>query len=660
MALPDEDNSNDKNPKEPLVSWILDKVELWRQYRDDNFKDKWDEYYRLWRGVWSPEDKTRQSERSRLIAPALQQAVETMVSELEEATFGRANWIDVSDDMDDQERQDIEQYRKRMLEEMKLHGVLKGISETFLNASLYGTGIAKVVVEEIETKQPINTQQLGINIPTVVTNKERVIKLYPVEPSQFIIDPIARNIEDAMGCAHETLVPIYSIVKKQIDGVYSDEVIVGPWADDGRIEASWRRGENKDNDTQNKVKIIEYHGLVPKKLLSKETDSSDYVSFSELAGEEKEESEETSVVLEAEMVEAIVVIANDYVLLKAEPNPYIMKDRCFIAYQHDTVPNRFWGRGVAEKGYNAQKALDAELRARIDALAFSTNPMMGINATTMPRGFNFKVSPGRSILTNGPPSESLLPINFNPPDPQTYRHAADMERMVSNATGAMDAAAPLVVNARNETASGMSMMMSAAIKRSKRTLSNIERFFLTPLVNKFLWRSIQFKPETYPSKDYKFVVNATMGIMAREYEQQQIVQLMNTTEPGSPAYFMLLRSFYNNSNSEDKESLVALTEQMLQNSMQPQQTEPPPPPTLGEQAQMAKVELDKAKAAADIKLQEKELELKEKELALKAKELELKEKELVADTAIRKEEVEVKKKQASAKKYDPKTKKLSD
>ena len=52
----------------------------------------------------------------------------------------------------------------------------------------------------------------------------------------------------------------------------------------------------------------------------------------------------------------MVVIGNDDVLLKAERSPYMMKDRPLVAYQDDTVPKRFWGRGVAEKGYNMQKA----------------------------------------------------------------------------------------------------------------------------------------------------------------------------------------------------------------------------------------------------------------------------------------------------------------
>ena len=89
-------------------------------------------------------------------------------------------------------------------------------------------------------------------------------------------------------------------------------------------------------------------------------------------------------------VEAIVVIANGGTLLKAEKNPYMMQDRPVVAFPWDIVPSRFWGRGVCEKGYNSQKALDAELRARIDALALTVHPMMAMDATRYLAGQSLK------------------------------------------------------------------------------------------------------------------------------------------------------------------------------------------------------------------------------------------------------------------------------
>ena len=80
------------------------RLEGWRTHREINYTAKWEEYYRLWRGIWDASDRLRNSERSRIIAPALQQAVESSVAELEEATFGRGKWFDLQDDMLDNDK----------------------------------------------------------------------------------------------------------------------------------------------------------------------------------------------------------------------------------------------------------------------------------------------------------------------------------------------------------------------------------------------------------------------------------------------------------------------------------------------------------------------------------------------------------------------------
>ena len=79
--------------QQSLSEWVITKCESWRDYYESNYEYRFEEYYRLWRGQWNPEDSQRASERSRIISPALQQAVESNVAELEEATFGRGKFL---------------------------------------------------------------------------------------------------------------------------------------------------------------------------------------------------------------------------------------------------------------------------------------------------------------------------------------------------------------------------------------------------------------------------------------------------------------------------------------------------------------------------------------------------------------------------------------
>ena len=333
------------------------------------------------------------------------------------------------------------------------------------------------------------------------------------------------------------------------DGIYTDMPLGSYDKGDFGYDDEFDSITNEDD----KVKICEYWGLVPKRFLNKNAtnDSFDYD--------------------DDELVEAVVTIANDDCVLRAEENPFLMHDRPFISYQNDRVPTKFWGRGIAEKGYNPQKALDAELRARIDALALTTHPMMGLDATRLPRGTKFDIRPGKTILTNGDPRSVLMPLNFGSLSQSTFTEAAELERMVQMGTGAMDSATSQSAQPRNGTASGMSMLQAASIKRQKRTLLNFQESFLIPLINKALWRRIQFDNQRYPAVDFKFKAYSSLGIMAKELESMQMIQLLSMTPQGSPAFYVILMSIFENSSLTNRSQLVDAINQMMQPNPEDQQ-----------------------------------------------------------------------------------------
>jgi hypothetical protein len=542
-----EDQPDDTQTNDPLAIWVMNQVNKWREHRDDNYLKRWAEYYRLWRGFWDPQDQNKEAERSRLIAPALQQAVDMTVSEMEEATFGRGAWFDVSDDYLDQEKEDVIKARDTLLCDFEEMDVPAAVSESYLNGALYGTGIAKIMMGRVREYEFTPEGQ------AVETMRFRVW-VEPIEPKNFVIDPGARTVDDALGCAHEIIVPRHKILQKQREGFYFNNY-VGAW--DGTEGNSFSEAGKvlvRENDKSDTVFITEYHGLVPRNLLDME--EPEVVMPGEVGDDEKYTEED------GEMVEAIVTIANKGILLRAVENPYMMKDRAIVAYPHDTVPGRFWGRGVSEKGYNPQKALDAELRARIDALAYLTYPTLGADATRLPRGLDLKIKPGRLFLTNGRPSEILEPIVFGNLNPATFEQSGDLERMVQMGTGAMDSATGTDSNPRNNTASGMSMIQGGFIKRSKRAMRNVETKFLDKIIQKSLWRYMEFDPERYP-KDFKFQVNSTMGIMAREFEQATLTQMLQVIPPESPIFPAVIKGIIENSASANKAELMGALKAMM-------------------------------------------------------------------------------------------------
>ena len=552
--------------EQSIESWVMTKCENWRDYYESNYEQSFEEYYRLWRGQWDPSDSQRASERSRIISPALQQAVESNVAELEEATFGRGKWFDIADDVADPQKQDALVLRKKLAEDFEACKIRKAVAECLINSAVFGTGIGEVVIEEIKEMAPATEPIMGGDLQAVGVNitDRVVVKLKPVLPQNFLIDPVATSVEDAYGVAVDEFVSRHSVEILQEQGVYREAMIESA-APDTDLEPDQDLTIYNDD----KVRLTKYYGLVPKELLEKED----------------VEVEEDSM-----YVEAIVVIANGGVLLKAEANPYMMNDRPVVAFPWDVVPGRFWGRGVCEKGYNSQKALDTELRARIDALSLTIHPMLAVDATRLPRGAKPEVRPGKMILTNGDPREVLQPFNFGQVSQITFGQAAALQQMVQQATGAVDSAGIAGQVNGEATAAGISMSLGAIIKRHKRTLINFQQSFLLPFVTKAAHRYMQFDPENYPVADYKFTATSTLGIIAREYEVTQLVQLLQTMKQDSPLYPVLMQSIIENMNLSNREELIAAMQQAGQPNPQAQQ--------MAMMAQQTQIELQQSQTNA--------------------------------------------------------------
>jgi hypothetical protein len=573
-----------------LVSFVVQHCDRWRDFRDQNYLEDWLEYERIFRGQWDAQDRTRESERSRIISPATQQAVETRHAEIMEAIFGNGEYFDIKDDVMDYNgnKMDIEAMRSMLREDLERHKIRKSVDQIELMAEIYGTGIGELVVKQ-ETEYVPATQPIPGSTQAAYGVEEKeyfCVKVNPVNPKNFLIDPNATSIEDAMGVAVEKFVSIHKVVEGMEKGIYR-KVDIGPSGNDDDLEVTQELVQYQDD----KVKILTYYGLVPREYLEELENNGD-----EVVDLFPESSTADSY---SDLVEAIIVIANDGLLLKAEANPYMMRDRPVVAYQDDTVPNRFWGRGTVEKAYNMQKAIDAQLRSHLDSLALTTAPMIAMDATRLPRGAKFEVKPGKAILTNGAPSEILFPFKFGETSQNNALAAQEFERMLLQATGTLDSQGLVSQATRDGGGQQMSMAMGAIIKKYKRTLTNFQEDFLVPLIKKAAFRYMQFDPERYPSVDMKFIPTATLGIMAREYEQQQLIGLLQTLGPDTPVLPIILKGIISNSSLSNRAEMEMALEQMSQPNPEAQQIAQMQT-QLGMQAQQAQIKSLEASAAKDV------------------------------------------------------------
>jgi hypothetical protein len=571
---------------DPLVEWVVGNVDKWRDWRNGQYQAKFDEYERLARGVWSPNEKLRESERSKIVTPALAEAVENGAAEIEEATFGRGvDYFDIEayDQALETAAQEpnpapvmpemgmndpnmgmgapgmlpappmpqkpmselialaVDKNRTSLKEDLGRTNFAASVAKCIFNSGLFGLGIGEIVTKTIKIKTP--------KMPVATTTELKIGTLRSISPRNFVYDPLMEHIDDGLGCAIEENMSKHVVQMAMNDGTFrkikEEHLATGQ----GDPTLSGDQISGTAPDLENTVHAIRYFGLVPERLLFPKDPEENVVSLYE---DDKPAEED-----DGKYCEALVVILNKQSCVKAVKNPFMMNDRPIVLFPWDVVPGRLNGRGLCEKGAHPQKVLDAEVRARLDALAWVTAPMMAMDANRMPRGFKFKFSPGTSILTGGNPQEILHPFKFGELDANHWQNLQACMSMVQQATGSLDAAA-MAGNSGNARPGAVSMMMAPVIKRYKRTMVHFTDLFLMPAIEKITYRNMQTMPERYPAVGLKFKANSTMGIMQREYETSQLTQLMSVLEPGTGAHRAILLGIVGNTSIPNREEVVQL------------------------------------------------------------------------------------------------------
>jgi len=128
-------------------------------------------------------------------------------------------------------------------------------------------------------------------------------------------------------------------------------------------------------------------------------------------------------------------------------------------------------------------------------------------------------------------------------------------------------------------------------------LMNFQNTFLIPMINKAMYRKIQFDVDRYPVTDYKFIPYSTMGIMAKELEMQQMVQMLQSIPADSPAFNVILLAMFQNSSIHNRDQIVFGLQQGLQTDPQMQQMQDMAAQLQMQQAQ-ATIQKTTAEAAA--------------------------------------------------------------
>ncbi|WP_263082134.1 hypothetical protein [Endozoicomonas sp. Mp262] len=246
--------------------------------------------------------------------------------------------------------------------------------------------------------------------------------------------------------------------------------------------------------------------------------------------------------------------------LKPEEIPYK-----FIPYEK--VLHRFWGIGIPAMMNDAQDVMNATGRALLDNAALTSGPMFQMDVHKLPEGVSLeeakKIHPRKLWLYDGSQSDGPMINAINVQSNQSelmgifelFRRFADEETSLPSYTHGEQ------TQSLNKTASGMSMLMTAANVSLKSVVKNIDDYGIRPLIESLYHFAMRWSDlEDGKRGDLDVIPMGSSALVAKELQSQRMMQAMQAT--ANPVYGpmtehrYLLSEYFKSLDIDNEKALV--------------------------------------------------------------------------------------------------------
>ncbi|MGB7996572.1 portal protein [Photobacterium halotolerans] len=189
-----------------------------------------------------------------------------------------------------------------------------------------------------------------------------------------------------------------------------------------------------------------------------------------------------------EYLVSIMTVGNYVIRALVNPDPTDRMDYFKCSWR--SVPNSFWGEALPEILKDCQDMCNAAARALANNMGYSSGPMVAVSQDRLAKGQDAtKLHPWKVFgVTESRTGSSAAPINFFQPNSNAQellgiyerfsRYADDITGLPAYAFGSDQAAGA------GRTASGLSMLMSAASKTIKNLVRSIDIQVIEPCITK--------------------------------------------------------------------------------------------------------------------------------------------------------------------------------
>jgi len=399
---------------------------------------------------------------------------------------------------------------KKIHDQLQESGATTHLRSMAFEMALLGTGVMKGAFA-VDKEYP-NWNEEGEYDPIVRT----VPECDHVSIWDFYPDPEAKDMDEAE----------YVVQRHKMSRTQLRKLKTRPYFMDDGVQLAIDSGPDytqkywemtmEDDDTQptsERWEVLEFWGFVDVKLL-----------------------EEHGVDIPSELKDLDEVNCNVWIcngeVLRFVLNPFKPTRIPYYAVPYEHNPYSFFGVGIAENMDDTQTLMNGFMRMAIDNAAMSGNLIIEVDETNLVPGQDLSVYPGKIFRRQGgAPGQAIFGTKF-PNVSNENMQLFDKARVLADESTGFPSFAhgQTGVQGVGRTASGISMLMSAANGSIRTVVKNVDDYLIRPLGKAFFAFNMQFDFDEDIKGDLEVHASGTESLMANEVRSQRLMQFLQVAQ----------------------------------------------------------------------------------------------------------------------------------
>ena len=219
-------------------------------------------------------------------------------------------------------------------------------------------------------------------------------------------------------------------------------------------------------------------------------------------------------------------------ILRCVLNPFKPARIPYYAVPYEHNPYSFFGVGIAENMDDTQTLMNGFMRMAVDNAVLSGNLLIEIDETNLVPGQDLSVYPGKVFRRQGgAPGQAIFGTKF-PNVAAENMQLFDKARVLADESTGFPSFAhgQTGVSGVGRTASGISMLMSAANGSIRSVVKNVDDYLLGPMGRAFFAFNMQFDFDETIKGDLEILANGTESLMANEVRSQRLMQFLGVVQ----------------------------------------------------------------------------------------------------------------------------------